>query len=372
MLKTLDVLIGLSVVMLLVSMAVTVLTQCVLGLRNWRGKQLLSGIEGILVQIDPKLKDHATEIGKAVLTHPIIGPATGKLGGVIGRGELVRVLMELAGGQGAAPPSEPGGLNSLMLWLSGEGGPQALATAAKDALTKSLKDGGVDQPDKVLENVYAAALKLEGSNPELAAHIRHSMAIIQEAPGQFVARLNTWFDQTMDRVTESFTYNARQVTAVCALIVAVGLQLDTVDLLKKLSTDDELRKAIGRQAASVLADYDKKTAGAAKPPTSAEPPDVQQARVRLQEFGVTGYPLWPEKWECTWAKVPGVLLSAILLSLGAPFWYNALKNLINLRPLLAGKEDQQRTERATDQPAASPAGPAPPPAGEQGDLSAAG
>ena len=96
MLKTLDVLIGLSVVMLLVSMVVTAMTQCVLGLRNSRGKHLLSGIEAILVQIDPNLKDHAGKIATAVLTHPLIGPSNGKLAGVVFRGELVRAVMELA------------------------------------------------------------------------------------------------------------------------------------------------------------------------------------------------------------------------------------------------------------------------------------
>jgi hypothetical protein len=36
----------------------------------------------------------------------------------------------------------------------------------------------------------------------------------------------------------------------------------------------------------------------------------------------------------------GALISAVLLSLGAPFWFNALKSLSNLRPILANKQDQ--------------------------------
>jgi hypothetical protein len=34
-----------------------------------------------------------------------------------------------------------------------------------------------------------------------------------------------------------------------------------------------------------------------------------------------------------------VLATAILLSLGAPFWFNMLKQLTNLRPILANKQD---------------------------------
>jgi hypothetical protein len=44
-----------------------------------------------------------------------------------------------------------------------------------------------------------------------------------------------------------------------------------------------------------------------------------------------GAPIWPE--------IPGVLATAALLSLGAPFWFNLLKSLTNLRPLLASKQD---------------------------------
>jgi hypothetical protein len=43
----------------------------------------------------------------------------------------------------------------------------------------------------------------------------------------------------------------------------------------------------------------------------------------------------------------GVLLSWALLSLGAPFWYDALKNLLKLRPAPAAAEEEQRKDRAT-------------------------
>ena len=45
------------------------------------------------------------------------------------------------------------------------------------------------------------------------------------------------------------------------------------------------------------------------------------------------------------AKLPGIALSAILLSLGAPFWYNALKDLVGLRPILARKEQAHREQK---------------------------
>jgi hypothetical protein len=45
----------------------------------------------------------------------------------------------------------------------------------------------------------------------------------------------------------------------------------------------------------------------------------------------------------------GVLLSAALLSLGGPFWYSMLQNLIKLRPMIVKKDDAQRLLRQTTQ-----------------------
>jgi hypothetical protein len=40
-------------------------------------------------------------------------------------------------------------------------------------------------------------------------------------------------------------------------------------------------------------------------------------------------------------NVAGILLAAAFLSLGAPFWFNALKNLSNLQTVVASKEKQE-------------------------------
>jgi len=47
------------------------------------------------------------------------------------------------------------------------------------------------------------------------------------------------------------------------------------------------------------------------------------------------------------SAVFGMLVTALLLSLGAPFWYSILARLLQLRSVLAFKEDRQRSERQT-------------------------
>ena len=38
--------------------------------------------------------------------------------------------------------------------------------------------------------------------------------------------------------------------------------------------------------------------------------------------------------------VPGLLLAWVLLTLGAPFWFNMLKSMSSLRPLIASRSDK--------------------------------
>jgi hypothetical protein len=46
-------------------------------------------------------------------------------------------------------------------------------------------------------------------------------------------------------------------------------------------------------------------------------------------------------WFSSGLHVWGILASAALLSLGAPFWFNMLKTLTNLRPVLANKTEEK-------------------------------
>jgi hypothetical protein len=58
-------------------------------------------------------------------------------------------------------------------------------------------------------------------------------------------------------------------------------------------------------------------------------------------------------WLGFWSRLPGVLFAWILLSLGAPFWYDLLKKLIDFRSLILRKDDQDRKNREKEQTAAS-------------------
>lgn len=113
--RSLDVLIGLAVIMLALGMAVTLITQFVTTVLNTRGRNLRRGLAGLLAQLDPKLTgDVARTVAKAVLTHPLVSTATGRLGTVVHREEFMKLLLAQvtapatpAGPTAAAPTPSP-------------------------------------------------------------------------------------------------------------------------------------------------------------------------------------------------------------------------------------------------------------------------
>jgi len=367
MLKSIDILLGLSVVMLMVSLVVTVLTQAITNLMQSRGKNLRDGIAGLLRQIHRDLPPEVSrEIAEAILTHPLIKSAGSRFGTVIHREELTALLLELASGDG----------------------PHQLADTAKAHLCTLLKENGIEDPSKTLAGVRSLALMLEEAHPELSNNERHAMAFLQEAQSRFLAKVNGWFDQTIDRVADRFTNSTRIVTFAGSLAVALLLQLDTAALVNRLSADPALRQALVQEAM-------KANEGVERPPAAQAPtgtanllpslsPQDRENLQTLSKFDIIEIPTSISDWGSRWKggvwpmKLLGIILTALLLSLGAPFWYNALKNLIRLRSLIAQKDDDQRQSRQTNTsaPAGSGAGPAPsvPPLimGERGDLASVG
>ena len=243
MLKSLDVLIGLIVIILAMSMAVTVITQALTTVVNSRGRHLRRGLADLLQLLDPALAgDTAKELAEGVLMHPLVSASSlplewvpggwlrllrgARLGSVIQREELTKLLMAL----GTADAGK------------------SLSSTAQSALTKILANNGIADPEATLRAVRGAALELEKSSPGLSNSARQATAILKVAETDFVGKINSWFDQTMDRTAQRFTASTRAITFVGAFVVAFGLQVDTVMLYNRLSMDDVLREELVDQA----------------------------------------------------------------------------------------------------------------------------
>jgi len=347
MLKTVDLLIGATTVLLLFSMAVTVITQAITNLAGRRGRHLRAGLSDLLQQLGISSAECAQKIADSVLKHPMIRDGKNKLGTVIHREEFTKLLLDLSSGEGA----------------------HKLEAEAESELKKVLADGGIQDPGQALKNVRSLALQIEASNPELSNQMRDGLAILHEAPSDFVARVNSWFDNTIDRVSQRFTTYTHWITLVVSLVVVVVVQLDIIAVCDRLWIDDQFRNTIVSDATKQFSqNNDGKTV------------DPKPYYNLLSQTGLITLPFdrdWTERIKDV-RKAPGMLVSVLLLSLGAPFWYSALKDLLKLRSTLASKDDAQRAQR---QAAPADGDKAPPPAppslpawlsGERGDTGAVG
>jgi hypothetical protein len=166
----------------------------------------------------------------------------------------------------------------------------------------------------------------------------------------------------MDQVSAKFTAQSRKLVAVAGIAVALALPLDTFDLLQRLTRSDAAREQAVALAQVLAADQ-----------TIADPapPDVRLAVAKLQAADVIVVPSSRAQWLARWREVNcvGVAIGALLLTLGAPFWFALLKDLLRLRSAMAGQESQDRAQRQATLADLQPPGAA---AGEQGDLQAAG
>jgi len=456
MLKSLDVLLGLSVVMLIVSMAVTLISQGILNLLASRGRNLRTGLADLLELLDARFsRTEAEAIAALTLTQRTIGgrcrcrlPAWlqfFQFGEVIHREEFIKILLDLAAGYDVSIKTEFEQIKARLANKTINVGQATEALESKlleyplffkrldiEALLAKIKkekaetkkqkfqqlekivagqidllgklksvlhDNGIEDPASTLKNARMLALEFEKSNPELAHDVREANALLQEASSDFLAKICLNFDHLLDRVSVRFTATTRVVSVVSAALVAIALQLDTVYLINRLSMDEQMRATFVALAPSLTEDQEIKEAvqpaaakvsGTQDTETSADETvtakkglDLEKQKYYLNflaEQGLISLPVDRENWCKHWklVSIPGLILSIFLLSLGGPFWYNALSKLVQLRSGLARKDDEQKAIRQTTQasggdPQNPDTSPTPNPLqGERGDMKAQG
>ena len=148
----------------------------------------------------------------------------------------------------------------------------------------------------------------------------------------FKAGLENWFDEAMDRVEGAYKRWATAVLFVLGLLLAVSLNLSTIGTASDLWRDPVTRSAVVDSASKVVED------GSGE----AELDSVARTTDAIEELNIpVGWDkdsraVWAEAdwWKPTFEKtsdVVGWLLTAILVMLGAPFWFDLLSKLVSVR-----------------------------------------
>jgi len=223
-------------------------------------------------------------------------------------------------------------------WLPSAAGPAYLsARSFADAIDELTGTAG-KTPVKGLSR-RLASLRAEGEGLTLEAK----------------AAMENWYDETMGRLSGAYK---RWVTAV---LFVVGLVLAGAGNVSAFHTAQTLwQQPAVRQAALNAAEQ-----AAAKSPS---PDGLIQENVRtVQDLAGLGMPVGWEQgthWSdlgWTSSHLAGWLVTALLLTLGAPFWFDVLSRLVSLRttgtkPALAADDPAAATSlRASAISAAAPA-----------------
>ncbi len=200
-----------------------------------------------------------------------------------------------------------------------------------------------------------------------------------------------WFDSAMDRLSGEYKRQIKWVALFIGFFIAILLNVDSYDMSKALWRDQGLREQLAKGAEAFLqknqpscpvpkADKDKKPPAAnagAQPPAPDKKPDEVATQVTTDlkcQFDTINSALgqarpFPIGWSMSgplenqdqqaeeaprqlftvykqpdlwFGKLIGWLWTAVALSLGAPFWFDMLSKVMNVRG--AGQKPEKAPE----------------------------
>jgi hypothetical protein len=304
----LDVAIGLAFTYLLMAIIVSGVIELIAGWWKWRGTSLRDGLASLL---DASQHPTLNLLFKSVFQHGLVSDmSSNNLPSYVPSRNFALALVDVL---------KPGGAAGTAFSRI-EAGIQALP------------------PGTVKQALSTFVTHAAGDADVLQKHIQ------------------TWFDDAMDRLTGEYKRRTQWWTIALAFVAAVVLNVDSISLARTLWTDPAARSAIVGAAQQYVA--------------SNNPLPAEEAKQRVQDArcALTRLPL-PIGWtkETTPAgadangqcqadtlqiknfsdivdavkgrfhsnsaiwMVIGWVLTALAVSFGAPFWFDALKNLLNVR-----------------------------------------
>jgi hypothetical protein len=148
----------------------------------------------------------------------------------------------------------------------------------------------------------------------------------------FHKHLANWFDNAMTRVSGGYKRRIQLITFVLALGVSFAFEIDSVHVFKQLWAHPALMAQLALPASS-----------------APEALDQTLTELRTIPLGLTGsdegVPFDPWKpWAFLWGylpALPGLLITAIASLFGAPFWFDLLQRLTQLRGTGAKPKTEQ-------------------------------
>jgi hypothetical protein len=312
----LDWAIGIVFAYLLLAIICTTVNEWIAGILSLRAKTLAKGIGQLLD--NQKGNDNTVSFLQEFYAHPLISAmlAPGKTA---------------AGGHPAYLPSRTFATTVMDLATSGKLG--SITFADLEQGTKSLPEGDVK-----------TAL----------------LALLQNASGDLdraQKNIEEWFDDTMERASGWYKRQT-QVFIVCiAAVLTIATNADTIRIGHLLWTNGTLRATIvekaknraetGKEAANRTESVGYPDKDNPRNPQFKPSQDDLKALKPLLGWTAEDKDGWRDRTQWP-SRLLGWMLSIIAISLGAPFWFDMLNKLMNIRN--AGQKPKQSDDQSNGGP----------------------
>jgi hypothetical protein len=178
--------------------------------------------------------------------------------------------------------------------------------------------------------VRAQTLVGSASNEKVRKFLADALAETTTDCDKLMAAIERPFNQVMERASGWYKRRVQLILFVIALVLAAGINADSFTIGQRLWKDDVLRAAVVTQAQTTVNDTRAACAKAGATPAQAAGncfSEVKQLDLPLG-WSTTSSPSTAEEGL---AKAAGILLTAFALALGAPFWFDTLSKLAQLR-----------------------------------------
>jgi hypothetical protein len=149
------------------------------------------------------------------------------------------------------------------------------------------------------------------------------LALIQDAHRDLPTaqqNIEAWYDDAMERVSGWFKRHTQIVTVVVALLITVATNADTLYMAQRLWADPGMRSKLVEQAKTL-------NPNGGTPPTAAEISTEESQLVG----SVIGWGHPPSDTGAWLQALLGWIITTVAVSLGAPFWFDALNKFMNIR-----------------------------------------
>jgi hypothetical protein len=356
-LPALDVAIGLSFMFLLLSLLASAVQEVLANLFALRAKTLEQGLRNMLAGTDGGSRD----LVFAIYTHPLIRSLyrDGRRWWHFGRTSLTprAKTVEADAGDATTPRALAARFPSYIA-------PRSFALALIDTVAPDVAltaNDGTPRADHDVIRETREAIEGLGLPPAVGDRL---LGLLDDARGNLDAfrfNIEAWFDDTMARVSGWYKRTTQVIIALVAIVVTIALNANALTMGERLWRDPTLRSAVAQQAGTAAGTTDGSTARER----------VDNAVANVEEVSKLGVPIgWaqsnpddPRHVDLSSVRgvargIGGWVLTVLALSLGAPFWFDALSRLSRLRG--SGKPETPLPASGRGQPGERVVTPGPP------------